>query len=450
MRIVTGNHLSRRTLLRGAGAAMAIPFLDAMHPALAAPVRSARRIAVVYVPNGIIMDQWTPATTGPNFEFTRILKPLEPFRQDITIISGLENLAANKAQGGGHAKASGSFLSGAPPKYTAGADVHAGTTFDQIVAKRFASETRVPSLQLGCEDSRMVGNCDTGSSCAYTNSLSWKDPDTPLAVDVNPRSVFERLFGSVDPSLTPAERARRALYRRSMLDLTRDSAKKLELDLGPADRRKMDEYLTSVREVEQRMDALEKDAAEKGAHLPEIEKPAGIPFVFSDYVKLMFDLQAIAFQSDLTRVSTMMIGREGSVRTYPEIEVPDPHHPLTHHRGHPDFIEKVTKINCFHVQLFASFVAKLKATPDGEGSLLDHSTILYGGALSDGNAHSNVNLPLLIAGQAGTPGAAKIGGRHIRLSRPTPVSNLFLTMMQSAGVSSEAFADSTGLLDLRA
>jgi hypothetical protein len=442
MRIVTGKHLSRRTLLRGAGAAVALPFLDAMQPALAAPVKAVRRIAVVYVPNGIIMDQWTPASAGKDFAFTRILKPLEPFRDDITIVSGLENKAAERAQGGGHAKASGSFLSGAPPKYTAGADVHAGTTFDQLAAKKWASETRVPSLQLGCEDSRMVGNCDTGSSCAYTNSLSWKDPDTPLAVDVNPRSVFERLFGSADPSLTAQERARRALYRRSMLDLSRDNTRRLEAELGPADRRKMDEYLTSVRELEQRMDAMEKDAA----RIPPVEKPAGIPFVFSDYVKLMFDLQAIAFQNDLTRVSTMMIGREGSVRTYPEIEVPDPHHPLTHHRGHPDFIEKVTKINCLHAQLFAHFVAKLKATPDGDGSLLDHSAILYGGALSDGNAHSNVNLPLLIAGQTGSD---RIGGTHVKLAKPTPAANLFLSMLAGAGLGVESFADSTGVLDLR-
>jgi hypothetical protein len=441
MRIVTGKHLSRRTLLRGVGAAAALPFLDAMQPAFAGPVKSARRIAVVYVPNGIIMDQWTPAASGKDFAFTRILKPLEPYRDDITIISGLENKAAEKAQGGGHAKASGSFLSGAPPKYTAGADVHAGTTFDQIAAKKWAAETRVPSLQLGCEDSRMVGNCDTGSSCAYTNSLSWKDPDSPLAVDVNPRSVFERLFGTVDPSLTPEQRARRALYRRSMLDLTRDSARSLERDLGPADRRRMDEYLTSVREVEQRMDSLEKDVA----LMPDIDKPAGIPFVFTDYVKLMFDLQAIAFQSDLTRVSTMMIGREGSVRTYPEIEVPDPHHPLTHHRGHPDFIEKVTKINCLHVQLFAYFVGKLKSMPEGEGSVLDHSAILYGGALSDGNAHSNVNLPLLLAGQTGPQ---RIGGRHITLAQPTPAANLFLTMLASAGIELETFADSTKRLEL--
>jgi hypothetical protein len=441
MRIVTGKHLSRRALLRGAGAAMALPLLDAMHPALGAPLKTARRLGVVYVPNGVMMNQWTPAEAGADFTFTRILKPLEPYRSDITLISGLQNAAATKAQGGGHAKASGSFLSSAPPKYTAGADVHAGTTFDQVAAKQWAAETRVASLQLGCEDSRMVGNCDTGSSCAYTNTLSWKDPDSPLAVDVNPRSVFERLFGSVDPSLDAATRARRALYRRSMLDLTRDSAKKLELDLGAADRRKMDEYLTSVRELEQRMTAAEKDT-----RIPPVDKPSGIPFLFSDYVKLMYDLQVIAFQSDLSRVSTMMVGREGSVRTYPEIDVPDPHHPLTHHRGHPDFIEKVTKINCFHVELFAYFVAKLKATADGDGTLLDHSAILYGGALSDGNAHSNENLPLLIAGQAGSE---KTAGHHLRLAEPTPVANLFVTMLDGAGIRVENFGDSTGALDMR-
>ena len=441
MRIITGKHLSRRALLRGAGVAIALPWLDAMRPALAAPLKPVRRMAVIYVPNGVIMNQWTPAEIGSDFKFTRILKPLEPFRADTTIISGLANAAANKGQGGGHAKASGSFLSSAPPKYTAGADVHAGTTFDQVAAKQWTAETRVPSLQLGCEDSRMVGNCDTGSSCAYTNSLSWKDPDTPLAVDTNPRSVFERLFGNVDPSLDPATRARRALYRRSMLDLARDSTRKLEVDLGPADRRKMDEYLTSVRELEQRMEAVEKDA-----RIPPVDKPSGIPFQFSDYVKLMFDLQTIAFQSDLSRVSTMMIGREGSVRTYPEIDVPDPHHPLTHHRGHPDFIEKVTKINCFHVELFAHFLTKLKATPDGDGTLLDHSAILYGGALSDGNQHSNSNLPLLLAGRSGS---GESGGRHMQCPQSTPVSNLFVTLLNGAGIPVEKFGDSTGPLDLR-
>ncbi|HKD07872.1 MAG TPA: DUF1552 domain-containing protein [Bryobacteraceae bacterium] len=434
MNFITGKHLSRRAMLRGAGTVIALPFLDAMAPAFTGAPKSARRLSVVYVPNGVIMNQWTPDATGANFAYTRILKPLEPFRANITLISGLCNNAANKAQGGGHAKASGSFLSSCAPKYTAGADVHAGTTFDQVAAKKWASETRVPSLQIGCEDSRMVGNCDTGSSCAYTNSLSWKDPDSPLAVDVNPRSVFERLFGTVDPSLDPQTRARRAQYRRSILDLTREDARRLEQDLGPADRRRMDEYLTSVREVEDRTAAAEKDP-----RIPPIEKPSGIPFEYAEYVKLMFDLQAIGFQSDLTRVSTMMLGREGSVRVYPEIQVPDPHHPLTHHRGHPDFIEKVTKINTFHVQLFSHFVEKLNSIPDGDGTLLEHSAILYGGALSDGNAHSNVNLPLLVAG-------AKNGG-HIKVEK-TPVANLFVTMLNGAGIETEHFGDSTGALDL--
>jgi Protein of unknown function (DUF1552). len=443
MTVITGKHLSRRTLLRGAGGIIALPLLDAMRPALAGPsnARQALRIGVVYVPNGVVMNDWLPKEVGKDFTFTRILKPLEPFRNDITVVSGLSNNAANKAKGGGHAKASGSFLSGVPPKYTAGADVHAGTTFDQVAAVEWAAQTRVPSLQLGCEDSRMIGNCDTGSSCAYTNSLSWKNPDTPLAVEVNPRSVFERLFGTVDPSLDPATRARRALYRKSILDLTRENTRKLAGELGPADRLKMDEYLTAIREVEKRVSASESDS-----RVPAIDKPSGIPFQYEEYVKLMFDLQVIAFQSDVTRVSTMMLGREGSVRTYPEIGVPDPHHPLTHHRGHPDFIEKVTKINCFHAGLFAYFVGKLAATPDGDGTLLDHSAILYGGALSDGNQHSNNNLPLVLAGHA----AGLRGGRHVAAEAKTPVANLFVNLLNGMGVAVETFGDSTGKLDLSA
>lgn len=441
MNIVTGKHLSRRTLLRGAGAALGLPLLDAMHPAFGAPAREARRVGVVYVPNGIVMNQWTPSKTGAGFEFNRVMKPLERFRDDIVVVSGLSNHAAQKAKGGGHAKASGSFLSATPPKYTAGADVRAGQTFDQIVANRFASEVRVPSLQLGCEDSRMVGNCDTGSSCAYTNSLSWKDPESPLAVEVNPRSLFERLFGTVDPSLDAATKARRVLYKKSILDLTRQQTATLTGTLGSSDKRKMDEYLTSIREVENRIAKAEKDP-----EIPTGEKPSGIPFDYAEYVKLMFDLQVIAFRSDLTRVSTMMLGREGSVRTYPEIGVPDPHHPLTHHRNHPDFIEKVTKINTFHVELFSYFVEKLKATNDGQASLLDNSVILYGGALSDGNGHSNHNLPLLIAGHAG----GLKGGRHVAAPANTPVANLFIDMMARANSPAESFGDSTGRLDITA
>lgn len=440
MNYVTGKHLSRRTLLRGVGVTIGLPFLDAMQPAFAGPrrLKPARRVAVVYVPNGIIMKDWNPV--GDDLEFNRILKPLEPFREHITLLSGLSNLASEKAKGGAHAKASGSFLSGAIPKYTAGADVHAGITFDQIAAKQFAAETRVPSLQLGCEDSRMIGNCDTGSSCAYTNTLSWKNPDTPMAVEVNPRSVFERLFGTMDPSLDPETRARRARYKNSILDLTRESTASMVKGLGVMDQRKLDEYLTSIREVEQGIAKAEQDP-----QVPVGEKPSGIPFSYSDYVKLMFELQVVAFQSDLTRVSTMMLGREGSVRTYPEIGVPDPHHPLTHHRGHPDFIEKVAKINCHHADLFSHFVARLKATSDGDGSLLDHSLVLYGGALSEGNGHSVHNLPLLLAGHAG----GVRGGRRVTVPEKTPATNLFLQMLEHVGVELESFGDSTGRVDLK-
>ena len=442
MTILTGKHVSRRMILRGVGAAIGLPLLDAMRPALAAPARSAKpasRIAVVYVPNGIIMKDWQLAKTGSDFEFTRILKPLERFREDLVVVSGLSNHAAVKAKGGGHAKASGSFLSGAIPKYTAGADVHSGTTFDQIAAVRFAPETRVPSLQLGCEDSRMIGNCDTGSSCAYTNSISWKNPDSPMAVEVNPRSVFERLFGTVDPSLDAATKARRALYKKSILDMTRQDTQSLVSTLGTVDRRKMDEYLTAIREVETRIAKAENDP-----EIPTGDKPSGIPFSYIEYVKLMFDLQTIAFQSDLTRVSTMMMGREGSVRVYPEIGVPDPHHPLTHHRNLPDFIEKVTKINVHHVDLFGYFLEKLKSTNDGDGSLLDHSTILYAAAISDGNQHSNHNLPLVVAGHAGR----RKGGRHFAAKTETPVTNLFVDILNQSGIEIENFGDSTGRLSL--
>jgi hypothetical protein len=441
MNLVTRKHISRRELLHGVGAAIALPALDAMFPAMAASAAPPRRLAVVYVPNGIFMKDWKPAATGSDFEFTRILKPLEPFRRDVTVLSGLANHGAEKARGGGHAKATGSFLSAAQPKYTAGPDVHAGVTFDQLIAQHWGTKTRVPSLQLGCEDSRMVGNCDTGSSCAYTNTLSWRNADTPLAVEVNPRSVFERLFGTVDPSLPADVRARRALYRKSILDRTRADTQRLMMEIGPEDRRKMDEYLTGIREVELRIAAAETDPI-----TPPSEKPSGIPFEYKQYVKLMFDLQAIGFQSDLTRVSTMMLGREGSVRTYPEIGVPDPHHPLTHHRGHPDFIDRVARINTFHVDLFSGFLERLKAMKEGDGTLLDHSVILYGSALSDGNAHSNVDLPLIVAGHAG---GCK-GGLHIASERGTPVANLFVQLMNAVGMETEHFGDSTGRVELPA
>ena len=433
--IITSKPLSRRTLLKGVGAAIALPMLDAMHPIFAsvADKSPVHRVAVVYVPNGIVMKEWLPNEPGTQFNLPRILQPLAPFRDKITVISGLENTATKKAKGGAHAKASGSFLSGMPPKYTAGPDVRAGITFDQVAARKWASQTRVPSLQLGLEDSRMVGNCDTGSSCAYTNCLSWKDAETPLGVEVNPRSVFERLFGTVDLSLSPETRARRALYRKSILDLVRQSTRKLVNTLGAGDKRKMDEYLTSIREVEERIAVAEHDD-----RVPTVDKPSGIPFAFPEYARLMLDLQVIAFQSDLTRVSTILFGREGSVRTYPESDVHDPHHPLTHHRGHPDFIERVTQINCLHAELFAYFLKRLKSTQEGAGSLLDQSIVLYGSALSDGNSHSSVNLPLVVAGGGR-------GGRYIS-AEPQPVSNLFVDLLNRVDIPIESFGDSTSRL----
>ena len=434
--------LPRRTFLRGLGTAIALPFLDAMVPAFGATGKLAKapsRLMFVYAPTGVIPKYWFPEATGTDFAFPRTIKPLEKFRADITIVSNLahHNALALGDGPGDHARAASTYLTGMHIKKTEGADLRAGVSVDQIAARKFEKETRFPSLELTCEDSRQAGACDS-YSCAYQN-IAWRSETQPLPPEMNPRAVFERLFGDVDTSLDAAARARQQAYRKSILDQTREDTQRLMADLGPADRRKMDEYLTGIREVELKITAAERDPV-----TPPSEKPSGIPFEYKDYVKLMFDLQAIGFQSDLTRVSTMMLGREGSVRTYPEIGVPDPHHPLTHHRGHPDFIEKVTKINCFHVELFASFVEKLKATPDGDGALLDHSAILYGCALSDGNAHSNKDLPLVVAGHAG----GLKGGQHVAAEQGTPVSNLFVQLMNCVGLETERFADSTGQLDL--
>ena len=445
MSYLTRNPLSRRTFLRGVGAAVALPMLEAMTPALASARRVAKtpvRLAFAYVPNGIIMKDWTPKGVGSDFELTRILAPLNSFREDILAISGLADHNGNELGDGAgdHARAGASFLTGVHCKKTSGADIHSGVSADQIAARAFASETRFASLELGCEDSRTVGNCDSGYSCAYTNSISWRSPTTPMPPEVNPRAVFERLFGAEDFHLDPATRARRAQYRKSVLDLVREDTQTLVKTLGQADRRKMEEYLTSVREIEARIQSAERD---NHAVAPGIEKPGGIPVGFAEYVSLMFDLQVAAFQADLTRVSTMMIGREGSMRTYPEINISDSHHPLTHHRNNPEFIEKVTQINTLHISLFARFLAKLKATPDGDGTLLDHSLIVYGSGISDGNRHTHENLPILVAGHG--DGRLKTG-RHLVYENNTPVANLYMTLLDRAGVHPDSIGDSNGKL----
>jgi hypothetical protein len=443
MNIITGKHLSRRTILRGVGAALALPLLDSMRPALAAETKAPVRLAFSYIPNGVTVRDWKPTGEGAGFEFSRILKPLEPFRQDLMVLSGLDHHNAESLGDGGgdHARAGACFLTGVHPRKTAGADIQAGISVDQLVARKYESVTRVASLELGCEDSRTVGGCDSGYSCAYTNSISWRGPQTPMPPETNPRLVFERLFGDADFSLTPEQRAARALQRKSILDLVSGRTERLQKDVGPADRRKLDEYLTGVREAERRIQMAEKDTT---GFQPGMEKPTGVPVVFADYLKMMFDLQVLAFQADLTRVSTLVFGREASVRTYNELGVPDPHHPLSHHRNLPENHEKLSKINTFHAGLFAYFLDRLRKTRDGDGTLLDHTMAVYGGAIADGNSHSHTNLPLILAGHGGgklTP------GRHIVYAKGTPMTNLYVALMEHMDVPTEKLGDSTGKLE---
>ncbi len=443
--IVTGRHLPRRTFLKGMGAAIALPMLDAMTPALARAASAAKaplRLAFTYVPNGITMNHWTPAAAGRAFEFSRVMKPLERFRGQTLVLSGLghRNGAALGDGPGDHARAAASYLTGVHPRKTAGADIQNGISVDQVAAQHIGKHTRFGSLELGCDDSRTVGNCDSGYSCAYTNSLAWRGPATPMPPETNPRLVFERLFGDIDTSITPETRARRLRYRRSILDLVGERTSSLAADLGASDKRKLDEYLSSIREIERRIEMAERDFT---GLTPSIDKPTGVPVAYADYVKLMFDLQLIAFQTDSTRITTMMMGREGSMRTYPEIGVPDPHHPLTHHRGNADWIEKVTVVNTMHMELFAGFIGKMEETPDGDGSLLDHSMIVYGSGLSDGNRHTHQDLPVLMVGGGG----GFRGNNHVVYPQDTPMTNLYLTLLDRMGVPAEQLGDSTGRIE---
>jgi len=340
--------------------------------------------------------------------------------------------------GGDHARAGATFLTGVHPRKTMGADIHLGVSVDQIAAQAVGSKTRLSSLELGCEDTRTVGNCDTGYSCSYTNSISWRTPTSPMPPETNPRLVFERLFGTLDTSLDPAQRASLNADRTSILDFVADRTKRLTGSLGASDRRKVDEYLYAVRDIERRIQNAEKDTRDS---TPTIEKPTGIPLLYSDYAKLMFDLQTVAFQADLTRVATLVFSREASSHTYPEIGINDGHHPLSHHGGKKDSIEKLKKINAFHVAQFAHFVDRLKNTPDGDGSLLDHSMLVYGSSLSDGNKHLHNDLPVLLAG--GGYGTLR-PGRHVVYEKDTPMTNLYLSMLDRMGVHPESIGDSTG------
>ncbi len=441
--ILTRKSLPRRTFLRGMGTAVALPFLDAMVPALAradaskAPVR----MAFAYVPNGIDMRNWNPDYEGKLGELPMILKPLEPVKDDILLLGNLtHNTGRALLDGpGDHGRCCGSYLTGVQVKKTV-VDIKASVSCDQLVANQIGKRTRFPSLEVGLEDARQAGDCDSGYSCAYTNNLAWKSETQPLPPILDPRTLFERLFGE-GVALSPEARARQNKYKRSILDFIIEDTRTLESGLGPTDKRKLDEYLSSIREVERQIAKAENDNAQVDPHM---DKPYGVPSDFADHFKLMTDMITIAFQADLTRVVSFLVTREGSSRAYREIGIPDGHHPLTHHRNQVELMDKVAQINTYHMQQFAQWVQKLKAAKEGDGSVLDSSMVVYGAGLSDGNSHRHDDLPTIIAGRGGN--FVKTG-RRVVYRKETPMCNLFLTMMDRMGTQMEHFGDATGHLE---
>ena len=438
--IITKKALPRRTFLRGMGATLALPLLDAMVPSLTAlantPAEPVRRLGFIYIPMGCDITRWTPRSTDGTLKMlSPALQSLEPFVDQLTVFSNME---LKNAYPGTHATSNAAFLSAAKAKWTESTDYFLGTTADQIAAQQIGRQTVLPSLELAMDLLQTVGQCDNGYACVYQNDLSWSSPTTPLPAEAHPRVVFERLFGEGG---SPADR-RAALKRRaSLLDWVRDDISRLQNTLGADDRRRVGQYLDSIREVERRIQKAESDA---GDQLPDLDRPVGVPASYADHAKLMFDLQTLAMQGDVTRVITFQLARETSTRTYPEIGVADPHHPLTHHGNNPEKIARMAKINAFHVSLFAYYLEKLKSTPDGAGTLLDHSVVLYGSGMGNPNVHDHVNLPIIVAG--GGAGRMK-GGRHIGYAEPTPLANLHLTLLEKVGVRLDRFADSQGTIN---
>jgi hypothetical protein len=442
--IIAKKAIGRRTMLRGIGTAIALPLLDAMVPALTAaqktPAKAVRRFGVVYHPNGVIQDKWFPKGEGTNFELSPVLMPLEPFRDKLVVVSGLysDQAEALGDGGGDHSRASGTYLTGVHVKRS-DTVVEAGISMDQIVAKTFERETQLSSLQLTVDDASLVGACDVGYSCAYSSTLSWLTPTLPLMAENNPRVVFERLFGAND-STDARVRAARLQQDRSILDSITDRVKTLQRNLGAGDNRKVNDYLESLRDVERRIQKAEEQNLQD-ANVANVERPVGIPDNFEHHVGLLYDLQLLAFQSDLTRVTTFMYGREQNGRPYPQIGVPEPHHPLTHHQNVPEKMDKCAKIQTYHVRLFEDYLEKLRSTPDGDGSLLDHVILLYGGGISHSDRHTHGPLPTLVLG--GGAGTIK-GGRHLVYPEHTPLTNLQVTLLGNLGVPAEKLGDSTG------
>jgi Protein of unknown function (DUF1552) len=445
--VIRKRSISRRAVLRGTGAVLALPVLDAMTPALSAEPERPIRMAFAQVPNGIFdyNNEWTPKTVGADFELTPVLQPLASFQDRMLVLSGLDNQQAAGLRfeiGGDHPRACAAWLTGTHCKMTSGTDMRAGVSADQIAAREFGKYTQLSSLEIGLESSAVGGSCEDTYSCAYLNTISWRTESTPLPMENRPRAVFERLFGDAgvtDPQMRSALRSR----DRSVLDAVLEDVGQMRAKLGGADRGKIDQYLEAVRDVERRMQLAEK---QDDRELPEIKGPAGAPNVFSDYYRLMADLMVLAWQTDMTRVTSFMIGHEMSDRAYPEVGFGDSHHSVTHHQGDAERQKKITAINIFHTKMLAYYLDKLRSTPDGNGSLLDHAMILYGGALSDGNLHLYTNLPLVLV--AGGIGGLK-GGVHVKSPPRTPMSNLLLTMLDKAGVPYvERLGDSTKRLDL--
>ena len=438
--IITKKALPRRTFLKTVGATMALPLLDAMVPAATAldktPARPIRRLGFVFMPMGCDQSRWTPRSENTLEQLSPILDSLAPFKDRITVLTNME--LAN-AYPGSHATSNSSFLSAAKAKHTEGNDYYLGTTVDQVAAKQLGLETQLPSLEMSMDLMQTVGQCDNGYACVYQNNLSWSSPTTPLPSEAHPRIVFESLFGEGGNA---AERQAALRKRASLLDAFNNDIARLKRKLGAGDHARVDQYTETIREVERRIQRAEADAANNP--LPDLDRPVGVPAAYADHARLMFDLQLLAFQGDVTRVITFQLARETSNRTYPEIGVPDPHHPLSHHGNDPDKIARMAKINAFHVTLFAEFLQKMKDTQEGNGSLLDHSLYLYGSGIGNPNIHDHVNLPVIVAG--GAAGGMK-GNRHIRYAKPTPLANLHLTLLDKVGVRLDSFADSTGKLN---
>jgi len=449
MIFVTKRALSRRTLLRGVGTAISLPLLSAMVPALSATAPSLpKRIGFIYMPNGVAMnftgmDYWTPRELGRDMQLSPILAPLAPFRDRVSVVSGLTHHQADALDDGAngdHTRATSSWLTGAHSKRTEGADVETGVSADQIAAQALGNDTALPSLELGIDQNFLSGQCENGYSCIYLNTLAWRTATSPLPTEINPRLVFERLFGDGG---TVEQRTALAQENRSLLDSVTDEITRLSKRVGPADRRQVDDFVESVRAVERRIQAIESLTDE--TDVPPMQKPRGIPENFQDHVKLMYELQWLAFRSDLTRVTTFMLGRELNFRTYPEIGIDEGHHGLSHHQDRAEQLEKLARLNAYQTSLFAWFLEKLRSTPEGDESLLDRSIFLYGAGLSNPNLHAHVNLPLAVVG--GTPSQHK-GGQHIAFPEHTPMSNLLLSMLSMVGAEAVQLGDSSGPLTI--